>query len=84
MDQMVILYYEIHSFRIIDVHGCNDMFPTSQIKLALPKRLTLSSTRRWAERVERIFSNSTYAKKREILIEKRDGAKKARVYARKR
>ena len=34
-DQMVILY-EIHSFRIIDVPGCNDMLPTSQSESALP------------------------------------------------
>ena len=37
-DQMVILYYEIHSVRIIDVPvtDCNDMLPTSQGELALP------------------------------------------------
>ena len=37
-DQMVILYYEIHSFRSIDVPGCNDMLPTLQ---------ALSSTGSW-------------------------------------
>ena len=35
-DQMTILYYEIHSFRIIYVPGCNDMLPTSQSELPLP------------------------------------------------
>ena len=37
-DQMVILYYEMHSFRIIGAHGCNDMLPTLQMQseLALP------------------------------------------------
>ena len=45
---MVILYFKIHSVRIIDVPGCNDMWPTSQ----------------------------KYAQKRDILSEKRDGAKK--------
>ena len=78
MARSVILYYEIHSFRIIDVPGCNDMLPTSQSELALtstgswlPSRL--SSSWRWAERrIERIFSNSKYAKKRDILSEKRE------------
>ena len=35
-DQMVILYYEIHSFRIIDVPGSNDLLPTSQSELSSP------------------------------------------------
>ena len=39
-DQMVILYYELHSFRIIDVPGCKDKLPTSQSELALPSRPT--------------------------------------------
>ena len=40
-DQMVILYYKIHSFRITDVLGCNDMLPTSQSELAaLPSTIS--------------------------------------------
>ena len=48
-DQMVILYYEIHSLRIIDV-------PLPSTGSWLPSRLT--STWRC---IERIFSNSKYA-----------------------
>ena len=35
-DQTVILCYETHSFRIIDVPCCNNMLPSSQSELALP------------------------------------------------
>ena len=51
----------------------------------LPSRL--SSTWRWKERIECIFSNSKYAKKAghfEWKAGKQDGSKKAWVYARKR
>ena len=78
---MVILYYENTV--------SESLLSTSQSEIALPSSGSWlpsrpSSTRRWAERIQRIFSNSKYAKKRDISSEKRDGAEKARVYARKR
>ena len=56
-------------------------------KLVADCRVVLSSTWRWKERIECIFFNSKYAKKEghfEWKAGKRDGAKKAWVYARKR
>ena len=71
---MVILYYEIHSFRSIDDPGCNDMLPTLQSELALPSTGSWlpsrqSSTWRWAERI--FSTRNTPQKKRDILSEKR-------------
>ena len=43
-DKMVILYYEIHSFRIIDDHRCDNMLPTSQSELALPTTKLVSES----------------------------------------
>ena len=68
------LYYEINSFRIIDVPGCNDMLPTSQSELALPSTASwlpshVSSTWRWAER---IFPTRNTQKKQDILSKKRE------------
>ena len=61
------------------------MLPTSPSELAFPSTGSwfpsrLSSTWRWAERIERIFSDSKSAKKSDILSEKRDGTKKTREF----
>ena len=65
---MVILYYEIHSFRIIYVPGCNVMF--DYVRITFAEHWMMYGCRVvWvpldAEQcaLERMFSNSKYAKK---------------------
>ena len=79
---MVILYYGTHSFRIIDVPGCNDMLPTSLTELALQSTGSWRKSKLVAEssefhltlRRERRahFSQLEIRKKRDILSEKRE------------
>ena len=74
---MVILYYEIHSFRIIDVPGCNDNVAVFAERISFAEHWKLvaesSEFHLTLGRVCRahFFSNSKYAQKRDILSEKR-------------
>ena len=52
---MVILYYEIHSFRIIDVSGCNDKFVDKSRSLDWAKVTSVNNVNGSWKRFHEIF-----------------------------
>ena len=66
-----------HNFANRCMTRSNGVLPNSQSELAFPSTGSwlpsrLSSTLYWSKRIERIFSKSKYAKKRDILSEKQE------------
>ena len=94
-DQMAILYYEIHSFRIIYVPGCNNMFDyvadfAERITFAEHGKLVAESSEfhLTLSRAHRAHFFQLEIRKKAGHFKwkagKRDGAKIAWVYARQR